>query len=331
MASFRWRAPVAVLLVLALLSLAGTAMAEVTRPQGIGPAPPTPTGVVINLPARTLYWYKDGTLVRTFPVGVGTPATVSPVGSYRVREKAVDPWWQPPGNAPVVPPGPQNPLGTRWMGFYGGYGIHGNNNPSSIGGVVSHGCIRMYVPDVEWLYDQVTVGTPVHIQYETAQILYGPAGQRYLGIYPNIYARKQPTAADVLKGAGYDPATVTVTEPGLYLLDAAALVNGAPLAATLHQGRPYLAARALGQMLGAEVRWDDATRTVLLDGHPVKTVLRGSTGYVDAEEAAAVLGVEYAYNAETATAVLTGRPLFVNGHLQNQQGESLEQAEGAGE
>jgi L,D-transpeptidase ErfK/SrfK len=320
-----WRMAAALLVIVAVLSLAGPALAAETRPQGTGPAPSTPTGVVINLPAKTLYWYVDGELVRVFPVAVGKPTTASPKGSYKVQSKAVHPWWQPPNGGAVVPPGPANPLGTRWIQFNGGYGIHGNNNPASIGGTVSLGCIRMYKEDVEWLYDQVKIGTPVTLLYETVQIQYGPAGQKYLAIYPNVYGHgKQPTAAQVLAQAGYDPETVDTDGPGLYLLDAAALVNGQPLPATLQKGRPYLAARELGRRLSAEVLWDEAAQAVLVDGQAVSKVLRGGTGYVDAEEVAAVLGVEYRYNAETGTAVLSGRPLFLNGHLLNRQGQVLD-------
>jgi lipoprotein-anchoring transpeptidase ErfK/SrfK len=81
-----------------------------------------------------------------------------------------NPWWYPPvqdawakGLKPV-PPGPSNPLGTRWMGLNApGVGIHGTDEPTSIGYSASHGCIRMQVPDAEWLFDHVDVGTTVYI------------------------------------------------------------------------------------------------------------------------------------------------------------------------
>ena len=80
-----------------------------------------------------------------------------------------NPWWYPPaapwakGEKPV-PPGPGNPLGTRWMGISApGVGIHGTNNESSIGYSVSHGCIRMHVRDAEWLFNNIDIGTTVYI------------------------------------------------------------------------------------------------------------------------------------------------------------------------
>lgn len=327
MASFCFRLPralagvPAMLLAVLLLCMPGTAeAAQETRPQGIGPRPPTPTGVVVNLPARTLYWYVDGELVRSFPVGVGRVTAKTPTGSWKVQNKAVHPWWLPPDGGKAVPPGPANPLGTRWIGFNGGYGIHGNNNPASIGGYVSAGCIRMYKEDVEWLYEQVRVGTPVHVIYEPVQVQLDRGGRAYLAIYPDGYGRGGKSAAQVLTAAGLAPDAVKATQPGLYRADAAGVVNGAAVPAILYQSKPYLAARDLGTRLAATVTWDDAARRVVLDGQPVTTTLKGGSGYVDAEEAAAVLGVEYSWNAQNGVVTLTGHPLFLNGHLLSREG-----------
>jgi L,D-transpeptidase ErfK/SrfK len=324
MASFRLKAAAAVLAIAATLLPASFASAQVTRPQGIGPAPPAPTSIIVNLPARTLYWYKNGQLLRTFPVGVGTSATQTPPGTRKVLEKAVHPWWQPPWGGAIVPPGPQNPLGTRWMGLGDGYGIHGTNAPDSIGYFVSHGCIRMYVPDVEWLYEQVPVGTPVLLAYDPVGIQFGPGGRRYLALYPDAYGRGAPSIASVLTAAGLEADAVSTKEAGLYALDAGAVVNGQEVPAIRHQGRVFLAARAMGAQLSTPVMWDPATATVLLDGQPVATVLRGATGYVDAEAAAAILGVEYQWDDQAGVAVFTGRPLFLNGHLLSREGDPLE-------
>lgn len=324
MASFRFRASVAGLILAAALSLGDVALAAETRPQGIGPAPPAPTGIVINLPARTLYWYTDGRLARSFPVGVGRPGKDTPTGAYRIQNKAVHPWWQPPWGGNVVPPGPANPLGTRWMAFDGEYGIHGNNMPDSIGGTVSSGCIRMYNADVEWLFEQVRVGIPVNVTYEPVQVQYGSDGRKYLAVYPDVYGYGSRPVSAVLAAAGVDSSGVQVNGPGLYLLDAQVLVNGQPVPAILRSGRPYVAARALANRMGAGVAWDADTRTVALDGQSVTTVLSGSTGYVDAEEAAAILGVQYQWNSPNATALLTGSPVFLNGHLLNRRGTTLE-------
>jgi lipoprotein-anchoring transpeptidase ErfK/SrfK len=126
--------------------------------------------IVISRSANRLSLY-DGTKVRrTFAVATGQSIYPTPAGRWRIVVKWKDPWWYPPvqdawakGLKPV-PPGPSNPLGTRWMGLNApGVGIHGTDEPGSIGYSASHGCIRMQVPDAEWLFDQVDVGTTVYI------------------------------------------------------------------------------------------------------------------------------------------------------------------------
>jgi lipoprotein-anchoring transpeptidase ErfK/SrfK len=124
--------------------------------------------VVVDRATNTLRLYHGRRLVRTFGVATGQAVYPTPAGIWRIVVKQRDPWWYPPtyddwakGLKPV-PPGPGNPLGTRWMGLDSpGVGIHGTDAPASIGYSVSHGCIRMQVPDAEWLFEHVRVGTPV--------------------------------------------------------------------------------------------------------------------------------------------------------------------------
>jgi lipoprotein-anchoring transpeptidase ErfK/SrfK len=126
--------------------------------------------IVIRRGANRLSLYHGARLVRTFPVATGQPAYPTPVGRFEIVVMWKNPTWYPPtqdawakGLQPV-PPGPGNPLGTRWMGISSpGVGIHGTDDPASIGYSVSHGCIRMQVPSAEWLFDHVTIGTPVFI------------------------------------------------------------------------------------------------------------------------------------------------------------------------
>ena len=98
-------------------------------------------------------------------IGYDTPA-----GLYRIQNKAVNPTWSVPHSpwtgslaGAVIPPGPSNPLKARWLGIYGGAGIHGTDQTWSLGSAASHGCIRMAIPDVIELYDRIDVGTPVYI------------------------------------------------------------------------------------------------------------------------------------------------------------------------
>jgi len=122
--------------------------------------------IVINVPARRLFLVQGNTLVQSYPVAVGKKASPTPVGTFRVLQKAKDPTWAPKGR-PAVPPGPHNPLGPRWMRISpNGYGIHSTNEPDSIGKVRSHGCIRMARADAIALYDLVPLGTRVDIVYQ---------------------------------------------------------------------------------------------------------------------------------------------------------------------
>ncbi len=126
--------------------------------------------VIVFRESRLLVLYSGGSLVRTFMVATGVPEYPTPLGRFAIVVKERDPWWHPPPDSawakgkPPVPPGPGNPLGTRWMGINAPYvGIHGTPDAASIGYSASHGCIRMLIDEVEWLFDRITVGTPVFI------------------------------------------------------------------------------------------------------------------------------------------------------------------------
>lgn len=122
--------------------------------------------IVINVPARQLHLVEGGLLLASYPIAVGRPSTPTPLGSYRILQMAKDPTWAPKGRR-VVPPGPRNPLGTRWMRITtSGYGIHATNDPGSIGHARSHGCVRMHRADAEAVFAQVERGTRVDIVAE---------------------------------------------------------------------------------------------------------------------------------------------------------------------
>lgn len=113
--------------------------------------PEAGTRLEILRAARKLNYCFGERLIKTYPVAVGKPSTPTPTGSYKIINK-------------IIKPG--GILGTRWMGLdipNGPYGIHGTNNPSSIGKFISNGCIRMYNSDVEELFPKVNIGTPVII------------------------------------------------------------------------------------------------------------------------------------------------------------------------
>lgn len=125
--------------------------------------------IVIRRSSNRLLLYNYDRLRRPFRVATGQSVYPTPLGRFRIQVKWRNPWWYPPssrwarGQKPV-PPGPSNPLGTRWMGLTSpGVGIHGTPNPASIGYSVSHGCIRMYIADAEWLFNTIDIGTSVFI------------------------------------------------------------------------------------------------------------------------------------------------------------------------
>ena len=125
--------------------------------------------IVIRRGLNKLFLYDGMKLRRDFGVATGQSRYPTPLGKWEVVVKWRNPWWYPPASdwardAEPIPPGPGNPLGTRWMGLSApAVGIHGTPDPASIGYSVSHGCIRMRIPEVEWLFTQVDIGTPVYI------------------------------------------------------------------------------------------------------------------------------------------------------------------------
>jgi lipoprotein-anchoring transpeptidase ErfK/SrfK len=118
--------------------------------------------IVVSIPDRKLAVMEGDRVVRIFDTAVGARNSPSPEGVYKIVSSIEDPTWYYKGR--TVPPGPANPLGTRWLGLsVKGYGIHGTNVPSSIGKNASHGCIRMRNRDVEQLFKMVAVGDEVNL------------------------------------------------------------------------------------------------------------------------------------------------------------------------
>jgi hypothetical protein len=128
------------------------------------------TYITIDRSGFTLRLWKDLKLARTYRIAVGRQGLETPAGEYEINDKQVNPSWHVPNSAwagdlagRVIPPGPDDPIKARWMGFYNGAGIHGTDEVSSIGTAASHGCIRMTIPDVEALYELVPLHTPIYV------------------------------------------------------------------------------------------------------------------------------------------------------------------------
>jgi L,D-transpeptidase ErfK/SrfK len=161
----------------------------------IPPSVSMANGLVLNLPERGIYLYKNSSIVKFYPAAIGAADKwKTPTGSTSIINKTVNPTWYPPEWADKdepVAPGPENPLGDRWMGLgLPGYGIHATNNPSSIGLATSHGCIRLYPEMAHDLFERVYVGMPVQIIYEPVKIGYDPTDRMlYMEVFPDVYSK----------------------------------------------------------------------------------------------------------------------------------------------
>ncbi len=145
--------------------------------------------IVVSIPDRRLAVIENGRIVLKFRVSVGAPASPSPAGEFHVINRVTNPVYYHPGE--VIPAGPDNPVGPRWIGLnIKGYGIHGTNEPRLIGRDVSHGCIRLRNRDVKRLFARVRVGDVVELlaarDVETAD-LFGTSTPHTLA------AESQPT------------------------------------------------------------------------------------------------------------------------------------------
>lgn len=188
-----------------LMAQAVVFAAENTNTSNSAPVNTVKRWILINIPARSLRLYENNNCVAMYPVGVGRIETKTPAGFYKIVEKIENPTWVDPGDTSVaISSGPDNPLGYRWLGIGGNYGIHGTNKPSSVGHYVSNGCVRMVEADVEKLFDKVDVGTEVQIMYNRLVIDKTQDGRVAYYIYPDGYNMQNLTVDFVKQGlAGY--------------------------------------------------------------------------------------------------------------------------------
>lgn len=204
-------------------------------------AAPEEPSIVIDIPSRTLTLYSGARMVKEYPVGIGRPDQQTPVGTFTVVNKEVNPIWIKPvkegEEIVVIASGPENPLGYRWIEFAPLYGVHGTNRPDSIGGYVSNGCVRMNESDVEELYAIVPVGTPVSITYERVRVKRNPDQSVTLFVYPDRYQRASVDLLDI--------------ERKLAACGAAGYFSGAQLAEALEKsdGKPLTTSPPISVMV----------------------------------------------------------------------------------
>jgi len=202
------------------------------------------TGIIINKGTNQLAFFKDGFLLDVFPVASGRLPHYTPEGKCQVIVKSVYPSWRDPEGGPLIPGGiPENPLGPRWLGLNalgtGGsnYGIHGNNNPYSIGTYASSGCVRMHNGDILWLYEHTPVGSTVEIINSDE---------------------------DLSTWKKYDRVTVNGIEP---LFD--------PHMGPAQAGKTtFLPLRPMANTLGYQLKWDDSTKTIQLSNIDHEALLK---------------------------------------------------------
>jgi len=168
-------------------------------------------GVVVNLADMRLYLYDAGKLLRSYPIGIGRDGLATPTGHTTIVRKQIDPSWRPtarmrsenPELPEVVPPGPDNPMGTRALYLaWSPYAIHGTNKPPAVGRRVSSGCLRLYPDDIVDLYDRVQVGTPVTLVDEPVKLAW---------IADELYMEAHPTQRQSSDLQGGKPITATLT------------------------------------------------------------------------------------------------------------------------
>jgi lipoprotein-anchoring transpeptidase ErfK/SrfK len=190
--------------VLAGHTAAQTAINQVSQQQ-TSPEGTSQRRIVVSLEDRKLALVEDGQVRKVYTVAVGKPSTPSPVGTFTIERRVANPTYHHDGK--TVLPGPHNPVGTRWMGLNKhGYGIHGTNEPNSIGKAASHGCIRMARADLEELYPLVAEGDAVELvgqrNEETAKLFGDGQNELAPAAQPVVTAQAEPTAMAPASDAG---------------------------------------------------------------------------------------------------------------------------------
>ncbi|MCE5285683.1 MAG: L,D-transpeptidase [Pelosinus sp.] len=263
--------------------------------------------IVVNIPSRTLDLYAGTKLLKSYPVAVGKLSTPTPLGTYSILQKEINPLWYPPNRSLVVPSGPQNPLGYRWIGFAPLYGIHGTNVPEQIGAAASNGCIRMYEPDVEELFETVSSGVAVQITYDLVNVAVDDKGQVFVSAYSDIYGYKNEelTLAEArdklsiyrLAGfAGEEQLRSLIRahtgQPVLFAKIHKLKVNGRTLDdwAVSLGGAALVPVWPLAAAFQKDVIWNEYNNTVRCGEQFVSGIVKGEVVYVTPESALALFG-----------------------------------------
>lgn len=273
--------------------------------------------ITVNLPSRTIEVFSGDRLVKEFPIAIGKPSTPTPIGTYSIVVKEVNPAWYPPDQpGRMVPSGPGNPLGYRWLGIWNNYGIHGTNAPGSIGSAVSNGCIRMHEAHVEELFDLVDYGTPVRIIYDRVKVRTNAKGQVLLSVYPDVYGYgsitlqdirnklnpyrlNQLVADEVLRKMLNDPSDQQVPIASQFKIR----VNGKELNARglVVQDVQYVPVYAAAEALKQQVTWNAKDMLVQCGAVTVPGIVSGDIVYVSTDNLSTLFSCEQSWKPDENT------------------------------
>jgi L,D-transpeptidase ErfK/SrfK len=172
-------------------------------------------GIVVNVPQRMLFVFVGGRLTGAYPVAVGRADWPTPLGAYVVSSKEMDPTWDVPQSIQEemeqtgravdkhVLPGPNNPLGDRWIRISKlTLGIHGTNQPTSIYRFVTHGCIRLHPDDARSLFDVAWIGMPIRIIYEPVLVSAVDADHVMIEVHADVYGRTDSIEQELARRLG---------------------------------------------------------------------------------------------------------------------------------
>lgn len=252
--------------------------------------------IIINKKVNKLAYLKDGKVIKIFPVATGRSAGLTPEGNFKVIRKIVNPYYS---KKKIAGGSPRNPLGVRWLGLNAlgtpgnTYGVHGTNNPKSIGKYASGGCIRMYNKDVIWLYNNTPLGTPVEIINREWDLWQKPISVAVNGKKLALSGNAKPyminnrvmvpcrlLAESIGCIVSWDDAKrQVILSNGSITVQATVgfeqiTVNGVTKyidePVTLRESMVYIPVRAFGEAFGYTVSWDEKTLTVNLVKSPVR-------------------------------------------------------------
>ena len=260
--------------------------------------------IEINLASKLLTLYQGDVGIRMYPVAPGKPSSPTPVGRRKVEDMEMNPTWIDPDSNTQIPSGPDCPLGYRWIGIGGNYGIHGTNVASSIGSYASHGCVRMYEADVEDLFAHIVKGIPVDIIYERLVVEKAPDQTVIYYVYPDGYGRENLDVSDVKKKlaafgvAGFaDPDDI---QHAIAMADGVPnyvakvydlYVKGQKLDAHAYgkDGHIYLPVMAVARAAGIRAEWSPNWKRLNTVYGTANGIPKGNALYIDAADAPTLL------------------------------------------